>query len=103
MGMETRCASAGNVAPDLSARRGMVRAHQKRRTPMGQLPTAANRRSFDALRREIESYLGKSDDSSPASFSDVASQYPSVLIGSGDLATGMADFAEIGYCLYKSW
>jgi hypothetical protein len=69
---------------------------------MDRFLAATTHRSFDALKRELESYLGNSDDSAPVSFSDIAKQYPMVARGN-DLAIRMADFAEIGYCLYKSW
>jgi len=66
------------------------------------LITAPTGRSFDTLKGELQSYLVKSDDSRPVRFSDIATRFPPVS-KSDDLAVGMADFAEIGYCLYKSW
>src|SRR2546428_9946668 len=61
-------------------------------------------RSFDRLMHDLVSYANRPDDSSPVSFSDIATQFPKVsTVAEGDAVVGVAHFAEMGYCLYKAW
>lgn len=62
-------------------------------------------RPLAALMRDIASYGQRPDRdaSSPVGFSELATKFPLVIPSPDGPAIGMAHFAEMGYCPYKSY